>query len=69
MVRVGAFSGNPPPPPPPILHDIYGLLPSSGQVSGVSSGGLQGAGVNAHQPPDSLRIPPLSVHDSDYGGR
>ena len=48
---------------------IYGLLPQSYQVHQVSSGGMQGAGNDAYQPPDPLCKTPRAGHGSDSGKR
>ena len=48
---------------------IYGLLPYSGRVHWVSSGGLIGVGDNAHKPPDPLFAKPRAGNVNGFVGR
>ena len=55
--------------PPPTPHTIQVILYPGVKVGGIPDGGLRGAGVDAHQPPDSLCAPPSMGHNNDSGGR
>ena len=50
-------------------QSLYHLFYQSGRVSRVPSRGLQGAGKNSHQPPDSLRALTRVGHNIDPEGR
>ena len=48
---------------------IYGIINYRIRFHWVYTGGLQGEGENAHQPPDPLLAPPRVGHNSDSVGR
>ena len=56
-------------PTHPIHHTIQVILSVGSRVCGIPCGGIWGGGVNAHEPPDSIRAPPQAGHDSYYVGR
>ena len=55
--------------PAPTPQTLQGLLSVGIWVDGIPSGGLQGAGVDAPQPLESLCALPYAGRDSDSGGR
>ena len=56
-------------PTRPIPHTLQGLISVVIWVDGIPSGGLQGAGVDVHQPLESFCSQSHEGHDSDSGGR
>ena len=56
-------------PAHPTPQTLQGLLSVGIWVDGIPSGGLQGAGVNAPQPLESICALPRAGCDSDSGGR
>ena len=56
-------------PAPSIPKTLQGLFSAGIRLSGMPSGGLWGSGIDAHQPPDSLRAPPHVGNDTYFGVR
>ena len=49
-----------------IPQTLQGLFSAGSYVGGITSGGLWGSVVNAHQPLDSICAPPCAGHNGDF---